>query len=871
MRKKKSTSLTTLFAILMLSAFGFVGITGGNPAEAPYNTLVNDTIWGPATVDPAWVYDTSSATLIMNVYDTLINFKVNRTIEDVTKQGLTDQFEMNLATEMTETASPHPEAPTYTNNTWYFKIRTGVKYHDSTYGTVTPADVEYSFERWMVFSRSGGPQWMIYEPLLGPGSSVDWSDSDMPTKIDKAVESNSTHVWFNLKVSYPPMVFKQIIAQSWAGVMPNEWAYEHNCWPGEAHSAENPYTNATMTMYYDPEKSPLDDYPSGTGGRVECGSGPYKLTNFDATAHRYTLGRFADYWRGWPAPGCDDYLDTIIFKGIDSWSTRKVEFLAGDCDFCYVPRENLPEVIVNWPDTPEEYPSGITCYKDLPGVSNSAYFYTFNITTAGNLYIGDAPYTTIHETGLPHWFFNDTHTGQSGTGKDLRHAFAYSFDWDTYISAAFLGEAKQPPNPEVEGLAYDEYLWDVDEPDLSPADTVSTTPPYHQPLLPNDGAALPPNRYHYYNLTKAEEYFKAAWNGDVWDTGFTFTILYNTGNTARKIAAEMMKDAVEGINTKFTINVQAVDWPTYLTAMVSGDLPMFIIGWLADYPDPHNWFHPFMHSEGAFSEWQGYHKDHVDELIEQGISETNDTKRVEIYHELGEIYFEDAPGLILSQATGRHWEQTTVQGWYYNPIYPGPYYYHLWKAPRGYVTHRLTVSTFPMEGGTTNPGGSISYAEGSVINVNVTVDEDYEFNYWELDGAEWTAADKNTTVTVTMDRDHILRAYVAPIIPVKLVLAVVPADGGNTTPGAGAINYAIDETVSVTITVATGYEFNYWELDGKKVSEETSYTVTMDTAHTLRAYVKEIPPMLSTEGIIAIIAIIIAIAAIGVALFLRRK
>ncbi|MCK4474843.1 hypothetical protein KAU30_03280, partial [Candidatus Bathyarchaeota archaeon] len=261
---------------------------------------------------------------------------------------------------------------------------------------------------------------------------------------------------------------------------------------------------------------------------------------------------------------------------------------------------------------------------------------------------------------------------------------------------------------------------------------------------------------------------------------------------------------------------------------------------------------------------------HVDELIEQGISETDDNKRIDIYHQLGEIYYEDAPGFILVQASGRHWEQTTVHGWYYNPIYPGPYYYHIWKAAPP-VMHSLTVSVFPMEGGTTNPAGKNSYVEDSAENVTVTVDEDYEFDYWELDGAKWTAADKNTTVIVTMDSDHVLRAYVTPKTPVKLTVAVVPADGGTTTPSAGVINYAIDETVNVTITVAEGYEFDYWELDGEKVSEETSYTVTMGTEHTLRAYVKEIPPMLSTEGIIAIIAIIIAIAAIGVVIFLRRK
>jgi len=736
----KRAPILIFLAILLLPMQMFIQGVAAQEIPRPKD-LVVASIWGPRTIDPAWSYDTASAELIQNIYDTLIRFAVDRSLPPE-EQGLTDQFEPCLATEWVIAAPPHPEAPEYTNSTYYFKIREGVKWHDSKYGTVKPADIEYSFERWMILDRSGGPTWMIYEPLLGV-HSADWSDPEWPQKIDKAVESNSTHVWFNLKApNYPPMIFMQVIAQSWAGIMPNEWAYEHGCWPGEAHPEENPYTNETMTKYYDPEVSPLDDWPRGSGKRVECGSGPYKLAVFDTVEHIWKIERFTDYWNGWPAPGCNGYLETVTFYGIDEWGTRKTMFLAGDADFCYVPRSHLPEMVTNWDENPswdeEEYPPGVRCFPGLPTLQESNLFFNFKIETAGNKHIGEPPYDELHETGIPSWFFSDV---------NVRKAFAYCFDWETYIKDVFLGEAKQPATPHVEGLAYDEYIWDVGEPDLSPPDTV-LPPPWDQPLLPNGSGPLPPVPKYYFNLEKAKEYFQAAYDGKLWETGFTFDILYNTGNEARETAARMLKEAVESLNPKFHINVIEVDWPTYLDELVAKRLTLFIIGWLADYPDPHNWYHPYMHTEGAFSYFQGYSDPEVDKLVEAGVAETDDNKRIEIYWKLGNKYFEDVPSVPLVQATDRHWERTWVAGWYYNPIYPGPYYYHLWKewytppAPPATITTSSVLGTsLPITAKFTDPTTG-EPAAGYLVFIQQSIDE----KTWTNVGAAIT--DENGQINV---------------------------------------------------------------------------------------------------------------------------
>jgi len=330
------------------------------------------------------------------------------------------------------------------------------------------------------------------------------------------------------------------------------------------------------------------------------------------------LVRFDDYWAG-PAK-----LKRAVIKSVDEWATRKLLFQQGDADIIYVPRQNIAEV---------EGLAGIRCVKDLPTLQLDAIFFTFEVDSASP-YIGSGK---LDGNGVPTDFFSDI---------NLRKAFAYSFDWDTYLEEAMLGEAKHVPGPIPEGLPF-----------------------------------FNPNQEMYtFDLAKAEQHFKAAWNGQVWEKGFKIQLLYNTGNLARKTAAEVLKDNVESLNPKFKVEVIEVDWPTYLRAMVRSQLPLYIIGWLADFPDPHNFVHPFMHSNGAFSAWQGYSNPHVDELIENGISETDPTARKNIYYELQRIYYEDVPSVIIDQPLGRHWERDWVQGWYYNPIYPGQYFYHLSKG-----------------------------------------------------------------------------------------------------------------------------------------------------------------------------------------------
>jgi len=529
-----------------------------------------------------------------------------------------------------------------------------VEYIDAEIMIVKPCltcwDIEYTFERWFVLDHSGGPQWMIYEVLAYPEYS--WPDANPDPDIyepdptfapivDAAIETDCHWVWFTFAIPYAAAIFKQVVTQSWASILYTDWAMDQGCWNGNW---------ATVASYHDPDVSPLMDPEP-----VMCGTGPFEFVEWIGGSH-WRIERFEEHWQQWPPRYMDGYVDVAIERFISEWPTRKLMFLAGDLDFCYVPRQYKTDVL----DKP-----GIRCDPDLPGVSEDGIFYNLNI--AGTSRYLQAPFiehladNVIKETGIPANFFSDL---------NLRKAFSYCINYTEFQDIAFLGEAIYPVTPLPEGPAFG---WARHDPSWYLANQYNLDP------------------------DKAEYYFKMAWGGidadgdpatmddvtpgQVWEKGFTLPLSYNTGNVARRtICEDYLEVNVESLNSLFHIDVYDVEWGTvYIPELFSGELTMFIIGWVADYLDPHNFMFTFMHTYGSFSYFQAYSDPHVDELLDWGMKNSSMSIRQAIYQELEEIYIRDVPSVCHTQPLGRHWERTWIYGWYYNAIYPGYYFKHYWK------------------------------------------------------------------------------------------------------------------------------------------------------------------------------------------------
>jgi peptide/nickel transport system substrate-binding protein len=353
----------------------------------------------------------------------------------------------------------------------------------------------------------------------------------------------------------------------------------------------------------------LNDPPSGGSPlqSITNGTGPFKLERWEPGVE-ISMVRNDNYWRD-PAN-----FERLLIKVVDEWTTRKLMLEAGDADSVYVPRAYIGEL---------EGVEGLTVYKDLPQINIDSFFFQFDIDPEST-FVGSGQ---LDGNGIPLDFFTDL---------DVRMGFTLAFDWDTFIKDALLGEGIQANSPVIEGLSY------------------------YNPDLPK----------HSMDLAQAEEHFKAAWGGEVWEKGFTLTLCYNAGNLPRRTACQILQQNLLSINEKFVVNVQAMQWPSLLRGMYSALLPMFQIGWLPDFTDAHNFAVPFLHSQGTFSGWQNYSNPAADALIAQGIASTDPAERQSIYDQLGQIYYDDVPGILLAQPLGRRYMRDWVQGFYFNPALP---------------------------------------------------------------------------------------------------------------------------------------------------------------------------------------------------------
>jgi len=363
-----------------------------------------------------------------------------------------------------------------------------------------------------------------------------------------------------------------------------------------------------------------DPVPGGSPiNSLTNGTGPFKLELWEPGI-QITLIRNDSYW-GTPAS-----FERVSTKIVEEWGTRKLMLELGDADCALVPNEAIEEM----KETP-----GISVYENVLTLLNQALFFQFDIDPYSTM-IGSGQ---LDGNGIPIDFFTDT---------DVRKGFAYAFDWDTYINDAMVGYGEQISSPIVKGV------------------------PYYKPDWPS----------YELDLIKAEEHLKTAWNGSLWENGFEMTLVYASGDITGKVACEILQYNLFEINPLFKINIQLMAWPTILSEMVLGRLPMYLNGWTADYPDPHNFVFPYMHSKGTFANAQGYSNEVIDDLIEQAISSSSHSERQLLYDQIAGLYYDEAPSIMISQVLGVYFFRDWIQGFVHNPIRPAyeDYAYYLSKG-----------------------------------------------------------------------------------------------------------------------------------------------------------------------------------------------
>ncbi len=619
------------------------GVTAKDPT-----TFVSTALGDPATIDPALDYEFLGYQVIRNTYNTLIYFNKSDSNSFVP--------ELALMTPSLENGGIAADGKTYT-----FQIRKGVKFHSGD--TLTPADVAFTFQRGLLQGGGASPQWLLAEPLLGVTDVAQLVDASGKLADDQAglaaadaaklkavcaqvmaavvADAAAGTVTFRLQKPWAP--FLATLAQPWGSVTQQAWISANGGWDGNC---------ATWQKYYGKSSEEINKTKIGAS---ENGTGPYILDHWTPGAE-YVLKANPNYWRtelAWPGgPSGAPALKTIVVKLVPEFSKRLAMLQAGDAD----------SIIV---DSAEDYPQmdalvGEVCdaagqcqpsanadkplrvYKGLPNVGHSDIFLNQAVDrAAGKNYIGSGQ---LDGNGIPPDFFSNLH---------IRKAFAYCFDWATFIKQVQQGEAVQVYNVMLPGMVgYEEH---------SPHYT------YNPAQCRAEFAAAAPELAQKYGA-KLDQ------------VGFRFTIAHPTGADQWQKVAEMLKQSVAAINPKFVIELTDMPWPDFLKNQQANAFPLFINGWTEDIHDPHNWVVPY--SVGFFGINQGLPAAlaaQFKDITKRGVAETDPAKRAAIYHEFNQLFYDQAPTILLSVQLGRRYEQRWVKGWFYNAVVGGDYYYGLAK------------------------------------------------------------------------------------------------------------------------------------------------------------------------------------------------
>ncbi len=190
--------------------------------------------------------------------------------------------------------------------------------------------------------------------------------------------------------------------------------------------------------------------------------------------------------------------------------------------------------------------------------------------------------------------------------RKIRQALIYAIDREALIQEVYLGRyaparAVLPPgtqgfNPKLTGYPYD--------------------PRKARELLSQagypDGRGLPPIRI--WSSVRREE-------------------------IVQELA--QIKKYLEAVGIQSEIHY-LTDWPSFFQKVLDGHLPMFILAWFADVPDPDNFLFKLFHSRSPRNFFR-YLNPAVDDLLVQARNSSDLQRRVDLYRKAEQIILDDAP------------------------------------------------------------------------------------------------------------------------------------------------------------------------------------------------------------------------------------
>jgi len=283
----------------------------------------------------------------------------------------------------------------------------------------------------------------------------------------------------------------------------------------------------------------------------------------------------------------DDYwgepakIKRVIWLDIVEWSTRQTMILAGDID------------------ATDCEASQIAVIEENPGIE----VLSMKHGMVENLYFGFDRDMELQPVGAKHRpdIMNDIH---------MRRGMAYAFPYEDYFEQAWLGMIEPAySNIEPGFLGYF---------------------PYQEDLT--------------YDPARAEEEFRQAWDGEVWEEGFTLAFGFQPWmSEGGIIMGNLLQESLHKINPKFDLIITQASWPTLLY------YPLYP-AWAQSGPDPMWYNYNWRSKYGLFADFAKYVNTDLDIILDEALLESDPVKRTALYKQATDIMKEDVAMLHIGFA-----------------------------------------------------------------------------------------------------------------------------------------------------------------------------------------------------------------------------
>jgi len=521
---KVNSYSVTLGTSIAVGNFGISKFRGVVPSPGVITELVNSP-GGPFSFDPQIDYETTGFEVVVNTQATLLFYNSNST---------TVWFPY-LASDVPTVANG---GITGNFQTYTFHLRPDVAFSNGD--PVTAYDVWYSTIRSILFQggRPGTADWIISQYLLSRSAPIlfspftpvvnDTNKAAAFTAITQAVtyDNPTNNVTFHLATPIPPSLFFTAISDPLGmGVLDAAWL--------KTVGADITFTPDGFLAYEEQAKE--GNYNTQVQFHPVA-SGPFEINTYvPSTAVVLTPNPYFPGIANIPKQN-----NTIILQWVSSPAVAYQLFVSGQGDIVTL----LPPPYYKALD-PLVTAGQAVIHGPFPSITE--FFDVFNVNITTSLIATDiGPGYTIPSD----YFANPL----------VREAFAYAFNYTNYVDN-ILGNAK--------------YGYNFGSPYCG---VIVKGLPYYVPPTSLTGC---PN----YDLTRAKSllYLSGMYNVSV-----NFPIVIPSGDSTDFTASIVFAQALSSIDPNIVMSPVFLDFDTIIGLSVPGanPMPIYYLGWIADYPYP---------------------------------------------------------------------------------------------------------------------------------------------------------------------------------------------------------------------------------------------------------------------------------------------